>query len=299
VNRSLSLLCCMACAPRWGGVEAFEPPATLTAPCTLALVGASDPVRRGLVDDVAHSEADRVVLLPGAVADVHPSDLARVRRRWSAHTTWWAPDPRLLAHDAAAQALWPGDAWSTLDIALPEAKGPMRWLMLDPRDPREQRFWLAGAVAAAPHLVVVLPTEQEALRAAVVDAASPAALAAFVRGDGGVNALLTPSGRWGRAEVVAADGGASPVPLQTEGLNEAFRADLIDRFGEEVPASRALHEAGEPFRPPAFATTGWWRVDVEVDGTSAWSLRRRGADGRWHTVHRATHHPDRGWQASE
>lgn len=292
---SLSLLL-LSCAARFPALPPV-PPEVTSAPAVIALVGASRPPAQGLVDDIRGADPAWVVLVGDAMAEATPRAADAALRSWEGLGVVWVPGEGERTGPQAARAkaaLWPRGAWGSFDVQT--AAGPVRWVVVDASAPRDQGFWLPGVVGAEQHAtVLIVGSEAADVVASARDAAPPDRLAAVVTGGGGVNALRLPEGPWGLGRVEAGDGGGASATLPQQGLAEGFRAALIDAFAVDAPASRALHEQGAAFAPPPFATTGWWRVEVQADGVITWSLRRRGADGAWATVHTARWSRAAGW----
>jgi len=300
----LSLLWCVGCGPRWPAVTPFARPApgaTLPAPVVLAVLGGVDPPARGLVADLRERQVDVVIVAGDLVRESTPGSWLQARQRFDDLAVWGSigageqrGDPSLRGPHAA----WPEGTWGHLTVAT-EA-GDVRWAILDHRAPLDQRFWLPGVLAEPlAGAVVVLGRPNDELQAATRAAAAPEDLCAVVTGGEGVNAWRLPDGPWGTAMVSAGAAGGPAAALAPDALTDAFAGSLREAFAEEVPAVEPVHARGEPFRPPAFATTGWWEVTVHPDASMTWSLRRRDASGAWGPVFRSRWSPAGGHQALE
>ena len=294
-----SLLLLAACGPRWPAVEPFAPaPAPLHAPVTVAVVGNLDPPAPGLLADIRAQGADLVVVAGDLVADPSARTWSRARERLGELPTRVAvgaaelEDPGLRGVHATS----PEGSWGHLTVQT-EA-GAVRWLLLDPRAPLDQRFWLPGVLSPplAAAVVVVGDAAPELVEQAT-SAVTPGVLSAVVQGGEGSNSFSLPEGPWGTARITAGAGGGPTVAVEQAAVTKAFAQRFTEVLVAEVPASEALFRRGEAFRPPAFATTGWWEVRVAPDASLSFAWRRRGSDGVWAEVFRSTWHPDRGHQA--
>ena len=294
----------MSCGPRWASIEAFGAPAsdrTVSAPYVFAVLGNVDPPARGLTADLAAMEVDAVVVAGDLVARSTPAGWQRAAERLGGWPVLGALGGGESTGDPAlrgAHAAWPDGLWGHLTVTT--RRGPVRWVFLDPRGSLDQRFWLPGVLAdPLVGAVVVLGQDAPDLERTARSAVAPEDLAAVVRGGGGVNSFALPEGPWGAADVGAGAGGGPPQVLDQDDVSEAFAAALGASFARDVPAVAERHQRGEPFRPPAFATTGWWHVVVDDEARITWSLRRRDAAGVWSTVFETVWSPAGGHQAVE
>lgn len=264
----------VACAARGPTPAVARPEPPHAAPLTVAVLGPR-PADASLVADLV-DEGVAWVLRTGTPTD-EGAPLAGI--------------PVLdLATDArTAEGL---RRWGTLDIVTSE--GALRWAWLDPARPLEQGFWLPG-VGRGPlaGAIVLEATGDPVLFEAARDALPVDALALRIDGHDAAPSMRWPEGPWGVAQL--STGGRAPSVLPTEALEPGFRDALIRSFVRDVPAAGPMLDAGAPFAPPAFRVEGWWRVQVEADGSLDVGFRRREGDGRWHTVYQARWARAAGW----